>query len=248
MINTRQILSIAFFLAVIIVGNVDGKKNFQKKPEGNISLKKITNGLENCVKDQNKSEKEKMMPQFSNCITTIKNKKSLLKHKNKITKSFFKKVFKGITNCLKTKMTKNAKKRNQMKKQGSKNKREKRSKRPNKAEEEMNEAIAKIQRCGEVTIELKNVGEGEAASIPKEKCECGRPEIHLSDTSTNARIFKGKEAIRKQFPWQILIHMKFKNVRGEEENTMSGGTLISRKHVLTAAHNFYDEEDMTKYI
>ena len=110
MINTRQILSIAFFLAVIIVGNVDGKKNFQKKPEGNISLKKITNGLENCVKDQNKSEKEKMMPQFSNCITTIKNKKSLLKHKNKITKSFFKKVFKGITNCLKTKMTKNAKK------------------------------------------------------------------------------------------------------------------------------------------
>ena len=77
MINTRQILSIAFFLAVIIVGNVDGKKNFQKKPEGNISLKKITNGLENCVKDQNKSEKEKMMPQFSNCITTIKNKESL---------------------------------------------------------------------------------------------------------------------------------------------------------------------------
>ena len=75
-------------------------------------------------------------------------------------------------------MTKNAKKRNQMKKQGSKNKREKRSKRPSKAEEEMNEAIAKIQRCGEVTIELKNVGEGEAASIPKEKCECGRPEIH----------------------------------------------------------------------
>ena len=69
-------------------------------------------------------------------------------------------------------------KRNQLKKQGSKKKREKRSKRPNKAEEEMNEAIAKIQRCGEVTIELKNVGEGEAASIPKEKCECGRPEIH----------------------------------------------------------------------
>ena len=69
-----------------------------------------------------------------------------------------------------------------------------------------------------------------------------------SNTSTNARVFKGKEAIRKQFPWQILIHMKFKNVRGEEENTMSGGTLISRKHVLTAAHNFYDEEDMTKYI
>ena len=245
MINTRQILSIAFFLAVIIVGNVDGKKNFQKKPEGNISLKKITNGLENCVKDQNKSEKEKMMPQFSNCITTIKNKKSLLKHKNKITKSFFKKVFKGITNCLKTKMTKNAKKRNQMKKQGSKNKREKRSKRPSKAEEEMNLALAKIQKCGEVTIELKDVEGGGAISIPEEKCECGRPEISLSEAS-NARVFKGKEAIQKQIPWQIMIQMKFKDLAGEDDNSISGGTLISRKHVLTAAHNFFYIEDMTK--
>ena len=41
-------------------------------------------------------------------------------------------------------MTKNAKKRNQMKKQGSKNKREKRSKRPSKAEEEMYEAISRL--------------------------------------------------------------------------------------------------------
>ena len=59
MINTRQILSIAFFLAVIIVGNVDGKKNFQKKPEGNISLKKITNGLEIVLKTRIRVKKKR---------------------------------------------------------------------------------------------------------------------------------------------------------------------------------------------
>ena len=232
---TRQILPTAFFLAFFIVGNVHGKKKLQKNTDANKILKKITTGLGQCVKNQTSIDKEKITPHFTKCITAIENKKSLLNDKKKSAKGFLRKVFKVMTNCLKSKVTtKNTKKTNQKKKQGSKNKREKRSKRPSKAEEEMNQALAKIRKCGEVTLE--------------EKCECGRPVVHLSDTSTNARIFKGKEAIQKQYPWQLMLQMDFDNLAGEKKRKIFGGTLISRKHVLTVAHNFYHSEDLTKYV
>ena len=79
--NIGQILSIAIFLAFFIIGNVHGKKKLQKNADGKKSLKEITNGLENCIKNQNKIDKEKIMPQFSKCITTIENKKSMIKRK-----------------------------------------------------------------------------------------------------------------------------------------------------------------------
>ena len=237
MMVTRLILSMAILLAFFIVGNDHCKKKLQKDTSGNNILKKITTGLENCVKNQTKIDK---------CITVIQNKKSLLKDNKKTTKVFMKKVLKGITNCLKSKMTKMTKKPKRKKKPRSNNKREKRSKRPSNAAEEINQALAKVRKCGD---EVTDAGTSGAIPIPEEKCKCGRAELNMRvNTLTHARIFQAKEAIQKQYPWQLLIHMKFENLAGIMGNKEVGGTLISRIHVLTAAHNFYHLEDRTRYI
>ena len=230
MMVTRLILSMAILLAFFIVGNVHCKKNLQKDSASNDILKKITTGLENCVKNQTKIDKGKITPHFTKCITAIQNKKSLLKDKKKTTKVFMKKVLKGITNCLKSKMTKKTKKTKDKKKPKSNNKREKRSKRPSNAEEEVNQALAKVSKCGD---EVTDVGK-------EEKCECGRAEMTQSGTSSNARIFKGKETLEKQHPWYILIQISYKDSSGKTFNQHSGGALISRKHVLTVAHSFFE--------
>ena len=70
------------------------------------------------------------------------------------------------------------------------------------------------------------------------KCECGKAEY-----SSNARIYNGKTAFEKQFPWQMLIQVTYNNDMGEERNPRAGGILISRKHVLSVAHAFYHEKD-----
>ena len=246
MMITKFILSMALLLAFFIIGNVYCKKKLNKDSTGDMILKKIKTGIENCVKNQTKIDKGNITPHFTKCITAIQNKKSLLKDKKKITKDFLKKVLKGILNCLKSKMTKNSNKLKGKKKPRSKNKREKRSKRPSNTDEEMNQALEKVSKCSD---EVTDGGKSGAIPIPAEKCECGRAESNQRvDALTNARIFKGKEVIQKQYPWQMLIHMKFKNIAGEMGYKEVGGTLISRKHVLTAAHNFYHLEDRTKYI
>ena len=228
--NTRYIISIAFFCAFFIVGNIHGKKKLQKDTDGSKILKKITTGLEKCVKNQTSVDNKKISSHFTKCITATENKKSLLKDKKKTTKNFLKKVLKGISNCLKSKMTKKTKKPKDKKKPKSNNKREKRSKRPSNAEEEVNQALAKVSKCGDVVTDVGKV----------EKCECGRAEMTQSGTSSNARIFKGKETLEKQHPWYILIQISYKDSSGKTFSQHSGGALISRKHVLTVAHSFFE--------
>ena len=73
------------------------------------------------------------------------------------------------------------------------------------------------------------------------KCECGKAEY-----SSNARIFNGKPALEKQFPWQLLIWVRYKDDKGKRIKVKSGGTLISRKHFLIVAHAFYDSDDNSR--
>ena len=65
-----------------------------------------------------------------------------------------------------------------------------------------------------------------------EKCECGR---YLKNQDSNSRIFRGKNTTEPgRYPWHIFIEIHF--VFPPKHPTMCGGVLISKRHILTAAH------------
>ena len=64
------------------------------------------------------------------------------------------------------------------------------------------------------------------------KCDCGT----FQTSSKNSRIWSGNNAPdNKRFPWYIHIKQYQNKDPGPSDNA-SGGTLISKKHVLTCVH------------
>ena len=230
----------AFFIWIILtlflyyfLVNVHGKKN-KSKNKNNIqnvdTLQKIATNLEKCVIMDKTISKNKVPSQFRKCLKETKKKKSLSKGKKKTTKSFLKKFINSISKCIKSKNKKN-------KKNSKKKKRQKRSK---NFAEEMRRIDEEMKKINSRLQKISNHKDLEACA--REKCECGRVEY-----SSNARIFNGKAAFEKQFPWQILIQVAYINDKDQKKTTRSGGSLISRKHVLTVAHAFYELEDDSRY-
>ena len=71
-----------------------------------------------------------------------------------------------------------------------------------------------------------------------EKCDCGtfnEPKPKGKRTSENTRIYKGRNARKNRYPWQIFL-----KISSKDDEDFCGGTLISTKHILTAAHCFFD--------
>ena len=78
-------------------------------------------------------------------------------------------------------------------------------------------------------------------------CHCGR---YVRNYSTaTARIYQGKDVLQGRFPWQLHMTLEFASQSSKNTNYeyMGGAVLISRRHVLTAAHNFYLEEPNNPY-
>ena len=75
----------------------------------------------------------------------------------------------------------------------------------------------------------------------KTKCECGIPLPASKKTQNNARIFNGKDAAPKQFPWQVFFEIKVKKDDNSIDYSAGGAVLVSKKHILTCAHAFYDK-------
>ena len=73
-----------------------------------------------------------------------------------------------------------------------------------------------------------------------DKCHCGKYLI------SNSRIFNGKNStIRGRYPW--YIHLKISFEAFDSEFTC-GGVLISKKHVVTAAHCVHLNETYNRYV
>ena len=68
-----------------------------------------------------------------------------------------------------------------------------------------------------------------------DNCDCGRVL-----NQQNAKIFKGQQAKADRYPWQILLEIIPSNK--EIKFSRCGGSLISRRHILTAAHCFFDTQ------
>ena len=75
-----------------------------------------------------------------------------------------------------------------------------------------------------------------------EKCDCGTFSKSKGRTIQNTRIFRGRNAKDERYPWQIFLKIFYS--KDETQNKNCGGSLISRRHILTAAHCFFDTTTM----
>ena len=90
-----------------------------------------------------------------------------------------------------------------------------------------------------------SVIEFECKNDTKKKCECGI----IPNSKRNARIFRGIDATIDSYPWYVVIELKFfkppkwlsrlKDILFGKFMQFSGA-LVTRRHILTAAHGFYD--------
>ena len=78
-------------------------------------------------------------------------------------------------------------------------------------------------------------------------CHCGRY-VKRNNVATS-RIYQGKDVLEGRFPWQLYMTLEFVSQSSTNTNYeyYAGAVLISKRHVLTAAHNFYLDQPNEPY-
>ena len=68
-------------------------------------------------------------------------------------------------------------------------------------------------------------------------CHCGR---FVRSSEAKSRIYKGKDVPEGRFPWQLYLIIEFIDFGKRSDFEYTGGAvLISKRHALSAAHNFF---------
>ena len=70
--------------------------------------------------------------------------------------------------------------------------------------------------------------------------------------NSNAKIYNGQNATQNMFPWYVDLKIGFPDFKHPKNpksfvNFHGGGTLISKKHILTVAHSFYPNYEKEKF-
>ena len=73
--------------------------------------------------------------------------------------------------------------------------------------------------------------------LPDVPCQCGVSNGAQVEEITN-RIINGQEASPNEYPWQVAL------VRAGGHSPICGGSIISDRHILTAAHCTNDIKGM----
>ena len=76
-------------------------------------------------------------------------------------------------------------------------------------------------------------------------CHCGKY-VRRNNHATS-RIYQGTDVLEGRFPWQLLLMLEFASSWKSKSQYLGGAVLISRRHVLTASHNFYMEQKWNSY-
>ena len=80
-------------------------------------------------------------------------------------------------------------------------------------------------------------------------CHCGR--FVRRGLEATSRIYKGKDVLEGRFPWQLFLIIEFFEFgKRSDFEYIGGAVLISKRHALTAAHNFFhhDKDGETLYL
>ena len=69
-------------------------------------------------------------------------------------------------------------------------------------------------------------------------CHCGK--FVRRSSEVKSRIYKGKDVQEGRFPWQLFLIIEFFEFgKRSDFEYIAGAVLISKRHALTAAHNFF---------